>query len=111
LADGFFSGDVNAALSQPGGLNFDSAQLADYSLHLALKQTFEAYGLSLNLPPAAQTQVPASDGAATTAPADAAAPLAESGAAVPAGDASTATGDPVAANDEVAGSAKTALAS
>lgn len=52
LADAFFGGDVDAALSQAGGLGFDNSQLTDYSLHLALQQTFAAYGLNLALPPA-----------------------------------------------------------
>lgn len=91
LADGFFSGDVNAALSQASSLNFDGSQLTDYSLHLALKQTFAAYGLSLQLPPA---DVP-------TLPADT---------TTPTGDTCTATIAPVAANDGTLASAKTALA-
>jgi CMP-2-keto-3-deoxyoctulosonic acid synthetase len=55
LADGFFAGDIGAALSAPS-LSLDSTQLADYSLHLALRQTFEAYGLLLSAPPASDVQ-------------------------------------------------------
>ena len=58
LADGFFSGDVNAALSQADALSFDGSQLADYSLSLKLKERFEAYGLNLSLPPTAELQTP-----------------------------------------------------
>lgn len=68
LASGFFSGDASAPLS---GLNFDGTQLADYSLNLALKQRFAAYGLSLSLPPAAETAAasePASDAVAALTP-------------------------------------------
>ena len=103
LAEGFFSGDMNAALSQAGGLEFYSSQLTDYSLHLALKQSFAAYGLNLNLPSvAAQASTPESDGnimAATDAPtADpAAAPTEPATDSSSAGDTSTTTMDPLAA--------------
>lgn len=110
LADGFFSGDINAALSQAGGLSFDGSQLADYSLNLALKQTFEAYGLSLSLPPpAAESQTPATDGsnaagiASDTPSTDPTAPVAEaSPAATPTGDAPATTDAPVATSDTLA---------
>jgi hypothetical protein len=77
LTDGFFSGDLNAALSQASDLKLDSSQLSSYSLHLALRQTFEAFGLNLNLPPAAET-LPSDSGATDavdTTPAD---PIVES---------------------------------
>jgi len=103
LADGFFGGDVSAALAQGSGLNLDGSQLADYSLHLALKQTFEAYGLNLVLPPAAgagQAPVAANDGSAavatSTPAADAVAPGPDSGT--------------VTANDGTAAGTKTTLA-
>jgi hypothetical protein len=116
LADGFFGGDVAAALTQGGGLNFDSSQLVDYSLHLALKQTFEAYGLNLVLPPATdsgQTPVAADNGTVAAAPstpaADVVVPAPDSGTviAIPNAAANIA---PVAANDGTAAGTKTALA-
>ncbi len=69
LANQFFGGDASAALSQAGSLNFDGSQLTDYSLHLALKQTFEAYGLNLVQTPAVtdeQTPAAANDPAPST---------------------------------------------
>jgi hypothetical protein len=118
LANGFFGGDANAALSQSASLNFDSSQLTDYSLHLALKQTFAAYGLSLQLPPVTNTNqasVPALDGGTAAV---AASPLigvtpppADSGTGtMPAGDISTTTIAPVAANDGAPATTKTSLA-
>jgi hypothetical protein len=108
VADGFFGGDVNAALSQAGGLNFDGSQLSDYSLHLALKQTFEAYGLNLSLAPVASAdQTPASTsdpGAVTTADAR------PSDTAANASDASTATVDPAAADNGGVDDTRTAVA-
>jgi len=118
LADGFFGGDVNAALSQAASLNFDSSQLTDYSLHLALKQTFAAYGLSLQLPPVTNTNqapVPAFDGgtaAVATSPSTDVTPSpADSGTdTMPAGNISATTIAPVAANDGAPATTKTSLA-
>ena len=118
LAAGFFGGDVNAALSQASSLNFDNSQLTDYSLHLALKQTFAAYGLNLQLPPIAngnQTPAPALAGgsatAAATPPADATTTSADTGTSItPAGDTSTTATVPVAANDATIADTKTAAA-
>ena len=107
LADGFFGGDVNAALSQAASLNFDSSQLTDYSLHLALKQTFAAYGLSLQLPPVANTkQDPAAalDGGVVTAAApsvtDVTSPPTDAG--TDTSPAELTSGIPIAANDKTA---------
>ena len=119
LADGFFSGDMNAVLSQAGGLKLDSSQLTDYSLHLALKQTFEAYGLNLSLPSAvaaAPDSTSASNGEATAGvdapPADpAAAPTETATGASPAGDTSAATVDPLTTADGASNPDKTAVAS
>lgn len=115
LADGFFGGDVGAALSLAGGLNFDSSQLADYSLHLALKQTFDAYGLNLVLPPAAatgQTPAAANDGSVVTATATPAAeviaPSTDTGTTA-AAPSVAANADSVAANNGTAAGTKTAL--
>jgi len=113
LADGFFSGDINAALSQAGGLSFDGSQLADYSLSMALKQTFEAYGLSLSLsPPASASQTPATGSsnaavtAAATPPTDQTAPVTvASTAATPASDVPATTNVPAAASDTLAAAA------
>jgi hypothetical protein len=115
LADGFFGGDINAALSQSASLNFDSAQLTDYSLHLALKQTFAAYGLSLQLPPVANTNqapVPALDGGAATAAVSS--PTLVTTPPADAGTGTTAVTDvsiaPIAANDATPASTKSTLA-
>ncbi len=118
LAAGFFGGDVNAALSQASSLNFDNSQLTDYSLHLALKQTFAAYGLNLQLPPVAngnQASAPALDGgsatAAATPPTDVTTAPADTGTStLPSGDTSTTTTAPVAANDATIAGAKTSAA-
>jgi hypothetical protein len=116
LAAGFFGGDVNAALSQASSLNFDNSQLTDYSLHLALKQTFAAYGLNLQLPPVANgNQTPALAGAgvtnATTLPTDVTTPPSDTGTrTTPTGDTSTTTTAPVAANDGTIAGAKSAAA-
>lgn len=90
LADGFFSGDINAALSQAGGLSFDGSQLSDYSLHLALERTFEVYGLSLSaLPSAASNPTPAMGGsnapttASDTPPKDQTPPVTEASTSAP----------------------------
>ena len=116
LADGFFGGDVNAALSQASSLNFDNSQLTDFSLHLALKQTFAAYGLNLQLPPVANgNQTPALAGAgvtpATTLPTDMTTPPSDTGTrTTPTGDTSTTTTTPVAAIDGTIAGAKSAAA-
>jgi hypothetical protein len=103
LADGFFSGGNNAVMSQVGGLSFDGSQLSDFSLNLALKQTFEAYGLSLSTFPSMAsnpTPAPASGNtpaiASDTPPSDQTTSAAEaSTTASPAGDA---TAVPVVGN-------------
>lgn len=118
LTDDYFGGDVNAALAQAGSLNFDSSHLTDYSLHLALQQTFAAYGLNLQLPPVAntnQTPVRALDGAGVTAAAtpltDVTTPSADIGTSTtPAGDISPTPIAAIAANDGTIDIAKTAAA-
>jgi hypothetical protein len=53
LTERFFSGNVDQALSQAMNLDYDSSQLADYSLDLRLKQSVRAYATytAMSLPP------------------------------------------------------------
>jgi hypothetical protein len=118
LADGFFGGSNDAVTPQTNGLNIDNSQLADYSLQMALKQTFEAYGLDLSLQPAAnsdQTQSALSDAAAITtggsqATDSVSAQDGTTAATTLAGDTSNTTVDPAIADSSAIDSAKISVA-
>lgn len=70
LTDTFFDGNVDEALSQAMSLTYDSSQLADYSLRLKLRQSFEGYSAAL-LPAASTTPAP-TESTGTPAPTEAA---------------------------------------